>query len=117
MTTQRILAPQHLRTATRKWFRSVLADYELESHHVKLLTLAAEAWDRGQQAREIIDAEGLTFTDKFDQPRARPEIAIERDSRIAYARLLRELALDVEGPAEVESRPPHVRGNADLKIG
>ena len=100
-------APKHLAPATRKWFAGVVAEYELEPHHLRLLTLAAEAWDRGQQAREAIDANGLTFTDKFGQPRARPEVAMERDSRIAFARLLRELALDINSPAD-DSRPPAI---------
>jgi len=41
----------------------VVGDYDLEPHHVRLLTLAAEAWDRGQQAREVLDRDGLTYTD------------------------------------------------------
>lgn len=91
--------PAHLRKPTAAWFRSVVDEYELDPHHVRLLTLAAEAWDRGQQAREIIDAEGLTFKDRFDSPKPRPEVAIERDSRIGFARLIRELALDgVDAP-------------------
>lgn len=91
--------PKHLRPATRKWFAAVLADFDLEDHHVRLLTLAGEAWDRGQAAREFIDANGMTFTDRFGQPKARPEVAIERDSRIGFARLVRELALDgVDAP-------------------
>ncbi|MDX3928696.1 MAG: hypothetical protein QHC90_23185 [Shinella sp.] len=92
--------PPHLRKTTAKWWKSVLVEYDLEPHHVRLLTLAAEAWDRGQAAREVIDAEGMTFDDRFGQPKARPEIAIERDSRIGFARLIRELGLDIEAPAE-----------------
>lgn len=102
--------PSHLRTATAKWFRQVLTDYELEDHHIRLLTLAAEAWDRSCQAREVIDAQGLTFSDRFGQPKARPEVAIERDSRIGFARLLRELDLDVEAPSEA-NRPPALHAN------
>ncbi len=101
-------APSHLQSPTRKWWRGVVTDYELQPHHLRLLTLAAEAWDRCQQARAVLDTQGLTFTDKHGQPRARPEVAIERDSRIAFARLLRELSLDVEPPAE--SRPPRRPG-------
>jgi len=101
-------APKHLRPPTAKWFREVLYDYELEPHHIRLLTLAGEAWDRGEQAREALES-GLTFEDRFGQPHARPEVAIERDSRIAFSRLVRELDLDVEAPAE--SRPPALRSN------
>jgi phage terminase small subunit len=96
--------PEHLKPATREWFAGVMRDYDLQDHHIRLLTLAGEAWDRGQEAREAIADKGLTFDDRFKQPHARPEIAIERDSRIAFARLLRELCLDIDPPGE--SRPP-----------
>lgn len=101
-------APRHLRPATKRWWRDVLDEYDLEAHDIRLLTLAGEAWDRGQQAREIVDRDGMTFTDRFGQPKARPEVAIERDSRIGFARLLRELSLDIGEP---DSRPPGLARN------
>jgi len=97
--------PKHLKPETAKWWGVVVGEFELEPHHVRLLTLAAEAWDRCQQARQIIDKEGLTYEDRFDQPVSRPEVAIERDSRISFSRLLRELALDTE-PPRAAGRPP-----------
>ncbi|GAG28139.1 unnamed protein product [marine sediment metagenome] len=103
-------APGHLRESTRRWWRQVVGDYQLEAHHLKLLTLAAEAWDTCQQAREAVAEKGLTFEDRFGQPHSLPEVAIERDSRLAFARLLRELDLDVEPPAG-SSRPPGLRSN------
>lgn len=100
--------PKHLRASTKRWWSGVLEEFDLEPHDIRLLTLAAEAFDRGQQAREVVDSEGMTFTDRFGQPKARPEINIERDSRIGFARLLRELALDIDGP---DSRPPGLARN------
>ena len=100
-------APKHLERATKAWWRALVDEYELEAHHVRLLTLAAQAWDRAEQARVILAKEGLTYKDRFEQPRARPEVAIERDGRIAFARLLRELALDVEPPRD-GPRPPGI---------
>ena len=88
-------APKHLRLPTRKWWQSVVTAYKLELHHTRLLTLAAEAWDRGEQAREAL-TNGVTYQDRFGQPKSRPEVAIERDSRLGFARLLRELSLDDE---------------------
>lgn len=102
-------APKHLRKATAEWFNGVVATYTLEPHHVRLLTLAAESFDRCVEARESLATSGLTFIDRFGTPRARPEVAIERDSRIAFARLTRELDLDCEPPPE--SRPPSLRSN------
>jgi phage terminase small subunit len=92
-------APVYLRPQTRKWWSTVLRDFDLDEHHVRLLTLAAEVWDRVQEAREAIAVHGSVYEDRFGQPRARPEVAIERDGRIGFARLLRELDLDGEpGP-------------------
>jgi P27 family predicted phage terminase small subunit len=101
--------PEHLRIETAAWFASVLKEYELDSHHVRLLTKACEAWDRSEQAREAIAKHGLTYEDRFGAPRARPECAIERDSRLAFARLVHELGLDVASPNE--PRPNALRAN------
>jgi phage terminase small subunit len=109
---RQIIAPRHLKPNTRDWFAQVMAEYVLEPHHVRLLTLAGEAWDRCQQAREALVRHGLTFNDRFGKPRARPEVAVERDARIAFARLLRELDLDVSEPAT--ARPPAIRSNRRL---
>jgi phage terminase small subunit len=109
MTKPNIKAPPHLRPTTRKWWLAVCGEWELEDHHKRLLTLAGEAWDRCCQARAAIDEHGQTYTDRFGVPRVRPEIAIERDSRLAFARLLRELCLDQVSPPE--GRPPRVGGS------
>ena len=108
-TANKIRPPAHLRAETKVWWKQVTDDFELEDHHVRILNLACESWDRGQQAREDLEKHGLIYHDRFDQPRSRPEVAIERDSRVAFARLLRELALDVNEPAETP-RPAKMRG-------
>jgi phage terminase small subunit len=98
--------PKYLQTATKKWWKSVVSRWCLEDHHIRLLTLAAGAWDRAEQARELLAEHGLTFLDpKLNRPVARPEVAIERDSRLAFARLIRELDLDLEAPSEAGRLP------------
>ena len=109
MTPCNLIPPKHLRADTAAWFRSVMKEYELEEHHTRLLIKACDAWDRSEQAREALAEHGMTYEDRFGAPRARPEVAIERDSRLAFARLVRELGLDVATPAE--SRPPALRAN------
>lgn len=103
------VAPDHLQPATAAWWLSVVTSWELDEHHVRLLTAAAECWDRLQAARAVIDKRGLVFKDRFGQPKARPEVAIERDARIGFARLLRELDLDVDTPADDAARAPLLR--------
>ncbi len=94
--------PAHLRPATKKWFKTVTNDFDLDGHHIRLLTLAAEAWDQAQTAREVLDRDGQTFTDRFDQPKERPEVGILQNARISFARLIRELALDGDSAPEAQ---------------
>jgi P27 family predicted phage terminase small subunit len=97
-------APRHLSTEARKLWRSVLADYELEPRHLTVLLCALEAFDRYREAQGILAYEGLTTTDRYGGRKPHPAVAIERDSRIALWRGLRELGLDLDAPAT--SRPP-----------
>ena len=100
-------APKHLTAATRRWWQAVAGEFELESHHLRLLTLAGEAWDRGQEARQTLAKAGAYYLNASGEPRAHPAVAVERDSRIAYARVLREL--DLDGQPEPDVRPPRIR--------
>jgi hypothetical protein len=98
MKMEKLIDTSGLSPETAGWVRSVLRTWVLEPHHIKLLLLAAAHWDRVQNARRVILRDGAVFLDRFGQPKARPEIAIERDSSVVFSRLLRELALDVELP-------------------
>ena len=102
--------PDHLTPETAAWFSGVASQYQLENHHVKLLTLAAESWDRAQEARLALQEYGLIYYDRFSQPKSRPETAILRDSVTTFARPLRELDLDCEAPTD-RSRPPALQSN------
>jgi P27 family predicted phage terminase small subunit len=106
--TQRREAPAYLQPTTRAWWESVVSRWDLEEHHVRLLTLAAESWDRGQQAREAILRDGLTTETKAGGVRAHPALRVENDCRLTFARLIRELDLDLEAPP-MASRPPALR--------
>jgi len=98
---------RNIEAETKKWFEEILNSYELESHHVKLLLLAAEAWDRISQARKEIKKHGLLTKDRYGGLRANPATAIERDNKILFARLIRELGFDLEKNSE-NNRPPRL---------
>jgi len=86
-------APQHLEPGTRDWWRGAVKELELSDEEVNLLTLAGEAWDRNTQAREAIKEHGLTYEDANGNPRLRPEVAVERDSKTIFSRLIKQLGL------------------------
>ena len=104
-------APKHLKADTRRWWEAVVDRWQLEEHHVRLLTLAAEAWDRCAQARALIAKDGLTVATRDGGAKLHPACRVEQASQIAFARLLRELDLDLDAPAEVV-RPPRLRSIA-----
>ena len=106
MTTKTLpKPPAHLRVSTKKWWKTIVETFELESHHLRLLQAACESWDRMQAARAVLDRDGVSWTDRFGAPRARPEVAVERDAKVSFARLVRELNLDSAPGADL-LRPP-----------
>jgi P27 family predicted phage terminase small subunit len=105
-------APPHLRPQMKRWWEAVTRQFILEPHHILLLTAACQAWDRMEEARESLAAHGLTFVDSHEVTRSRPEVQIERDARIQFARLVRELDLDTVAPPVADlGRPPGLRSN------
>ncbi len=94
--TSRPRAPGHLSTPARRLFTEVNTAFVLEPHDVAVLTKALEAHDRAEQARRIIDEEGLLTTTRFGEQKANPAVQIERDSRSAFLAGMRQLRLDYE---------------------
>jgi len=90
--------PPHLSKEMEVFWTTVFQTRNLQPHEVLLLAKALEAHDRAEQARRDLKRQGLTFQDRFGQPRARPEVAIERDSRAGFAKLLSQINLHTLTP-------------------
>ena len=85
-----------------------MARWQLEEHHIRLLSTLAKTWDRLREVERRLDVEGLTVPSR-QGTKANPLVRIENDLRVVYARLLRELDLDLDAPAEPVVRPPALR--------
>ena len=109
--------PSHLSASAAEWWTSCVDRYVLEEHHLRLLQLCCEAWDRATQAREELQRDGLTCPARDGGRRPHPAVAIERDARLAGARLVRELVLDTEPtPIVVYAiRPPALFSNRRIR--
>src|SRR2546426_3284424 len=88
--------PTHLSPDAKRWWRLVLERYELQDQHLRLLQLAAEAWDRAAQARRILKRDGLAYRDDHGHPRKHPAVSLEEQARLAFPRVLRALSPDGE---------------------
>ena len=106
-----IAPPAHLSPSAAQWWATTVETYVLWEHHLRLLQLACEAWDRSQQARVELDRDGLTVSGREGGVRPHPCIAIERDARLAVARLVRELDLDTEPPVSERVGPLPILSN------
>jgi P27 family predicted phage terminase small subunit len=98
-------APGHLRPDTKAWWLYVHSNWRLEAHHSRLFEMACDAWDRYHEAREILARDGIVIGGRQAAVRPHPAIAIERDNRIIFAKLIAQLSLDGE-PSEID---PNVR--------
>ncbi|MDI6798095.1 MAG: hypothetical protein QMD09_14195 [Desulfatibacillaceae bacterium] len=95
----------HLSEYSRRWAEGVLTDYEIEDAQRPLVVLAAQTLDKIAEAERIINEDGAFFTDKAGKPRKHPALDCQRNDKIAFARLCRELALSDE---PTEARPPRI---------
>jgi P27 family predicted phage terminase small subunit len=97
MKPKQSTAPAHLSVAGKAMWRSLSADFELDdAAALSLLRAACEAFDRAEQARKLIARDGPVITDRFNQRKAHPCIAIERDSRAQMVSALRALRIQPE---------------------
>jgi P27 family predicted phage terminase small subunit len=99
--------PTHLSREARALWREVVREFALEPHHVAILRVSLEAFDRCETARTTIQELGTTYVDRFGAPRKHPLVSVEEAARIAFLRGMRELGLEASVP---ETRPPRVGG-------
>ena len=88
----------------------MVSTWELGPHHYPLLAAACRELDRAEEARLLIRKDGgVLVKDRFKQPREHPARKVEREARITFARLVRELGLDVA--ESTAPRPPALARN------
>ena len=90
--------PSHLSRRSKRWWRSVIEVHDLEPHHLAILTAAAEAWDRKEEARLIIEVEGIVIREDRSPPVAHPAVQVEDVAAMRFANLVREIGLDASSP-------------------
>lgn len=112
MATHRV--PTHLSEGSQRWMTLVRDARELNETEWRLLTLAAEAYDRAQTARRTIGREGLTLTAPVlskkgevigERVTAHPAAAIARDSAALFSKLSAQLGLDARTAAAPDEEP------------
>ena len=94
-------APNYLSAKSRKLWRDIHAQYELEPEAVELLRVALENLDLADTARELLRKEGPVTADG----RKHPALDAAKLHDGMFARFIRQLALDIVAPGPI-GRPP-----------
>jgi phage terminase small subunit len=93
-------APDHLSAAAAGWWGRIVKNWDLDAAGLLILTAALESFDRAEQARAVVEAEGLLVDGK-----PHSAVRIEWDSRAGMLSALKQLHLDLE-PIGPVGRPP-----------
>lgn len=88
--------PKHLSAEAQKGWMSVADQYELTSMQLQILTHAWEAFDRKNEARSILDRDGVEHVDRFGITHEHPLCAYELKCRQQFADFYKKLNLDLE---------------------
>ena len=93
---------EHLSDEARAFFRAVSTEFSIEDPAgLRILLTAAEAMDRAEKARKIIDADGMIVAGRDSQLKPHPLLATERDARAQLLMSLKALHLDLEPVGQV----------------
>jgi hypothetical protein len=90
--------PADLGDAGRELWAIVTARHELAPHLLPVLVAAARELDRAALAEQAAAADPWQ-TDRYGGTKAHPGVAVARSSRLAAARLLRQLDLELPAAA------------------
>ena len=85
-----------LRGRAADLWRSVQATWSLSAPALELLRCAVESLSRADEAAEIVSREGLTYVDRWSQPRQHPAAVLELNHRGQAARYLQALGVTLE---------------------
>jgi hypothetical protein len=99
-------APPALSSETLHWWEEMVSKFDMEPHHLELLRIAAEALDEYRAARAVIAKDGQSYSAGRGLRRARPEVAIAHNARLAFIRAIRELNLPGQDAESVQDELP-----------
>jgi len=86
--------PKTLSREARKWWRRIVAEWEVEAEGLLLLQAALEQWDAYVGARDILAEDGPVVTNPDSGvQRVHPAAHVARDSLREFRQLWRQLGL------------------------
>jgi P27 family predicted phage terminase small subunit len=97
--------PSSLSSEAKRWWRKIVAGWELDDAGFLVLESALECFDRMRQAQAMLEKEGLIAKDRFGQDKVHPAVLVERDAKAGLLRALRAMNLQIEPLHDTVGRP------------
>lgn len=96
--------PSHLKRRSKTFWRTITEHYNLGPDHLEALRRLCECIDRADEARRIVDEEGIVVRDRYSNPKTHPAADLEVKLRAQIRGYLEALKLDQEGlPARMSA--------------
>ena len=93
-------APSGLSAAARRWWTRLVTEYGIDDPAGELLLEdALRQFDRAEEARRVLEKDGVTATDARGRPKQHPAVAVERDARAGMRAALKMLNLNPDPKA------------------
>lgn len=106
MTKTRMKFKSHIRKESRAEVRRLIDEYGIDdAGGLLLLQTFADADTTERSAQDVVNADGLTIVDRFEQKKAHPLLTVIRDSRAQKMAALKALCLDLEPLRDKPGRP------------
>ena len=97
--------PKNLKTEGKKFWRSVLSEYQFDkTHDYELLQQASECVDRMTECREAIDRDGMFQCNRYGKTEEHPGLKVEKDQKRLFLSIVRELGLTLNREAPQKGR-------------
>jgi hypothetical protein len=93
-------APQGLQEAGQALWDRLTAEYQFDAREALVVAAAARQADDVARLEQLIAGEGVVTVGSAGQPRLSAAVTEVRQGRIALAKLLGELSIPVDEPAE-----------------
>lgn len=88
--------PEHLSDARKAIWADVVQAFDPPTDALAVLELYCVSLDRAEEARKVLDVEGLTYIDRFDKPKEHPLVAVEHNATLRACRCWRDLNLEAD---------------------
>lgn len=85
--------PDNLAENGRKWAQNIIKAFDFDEHELQAVWMAANCLDRIASAQGEIAVHGAVVENRYHELKTNPAVVIERDNKILFARLCRELNL------------------------